>query len=103
MARKRVLNEDRLRTLASEAAEGLEGLDPNLVFDETVRNLFDGVALADVNATLVMSARTLIEKEPNYSYMAARLLCDALRTEALTYLGLEKQQATQHEMESDVW
>lgn len=96
---RQVLDEGRLRTLASEAAEGLEGLDSNLVFNETVRNLFDGVALVDVNATLVMSARTLIEKEPNYSYMAARLLCDSLRTEALTYLDLKANQATQREME----
>jgi ribonucleoside-diphosphate reductase alpha chain len=39
----------------------------------------------------------MIEQEPNYSYVAARLLCDNLRTEALSFLGVA-QTATQHDM-----
>ena len=36
--------------------------------------------------SLVITARTMIEKEPNYTYVAARLLCDTLRAEALSFL-----------------
>ncbi|HNE26877.1 MAG TPA: ribonucleoside-diphosphate reductase subunit alpha, partial [Pseudomonadales bacterium] len=46
---------------------------------------------------LVITARALVEKEPNYSYATARLLMDQLRAEALSFLGLA-QQATQSEM-----
>jgi ribonucleoside-diphosphate reductase alpha chain len=95
----RPLNLERLMTLAVESAEGLAGVSPELVYDETLRNLFDGVALKDVNTTLVMAARTLIEKEPNYSYVAARLLADGLRTEALGFLDIAPAQATQHEIQ----
>ena len=44
-----------------------------------------------------MTARTLVEKEPNYTYVTARILLDNIRTEALTYLGI-KTQATHTEM-----
>ena len=45
-----------------------------------------------------MSARTFIEKEPNYTFVAARLLLDNLRTEALTELNGTRTEATQKEM-----
>ena len=35
-----------------------------------------------------MSARTLVEQEPNYSYVAARLLLDLLRSEASEFMGV---------------
>ena len=41
-----------------------------------------------------MTARTLVEQEPNYTYVTARILLDNIRTESLTYLGMQKQ-ATQ--------
>jgi ribonucleoside-diphosphate reductase alpha chain len=44
-----------------------------------------------------MTSRTLVEQEPNYTYVTARILLDNIRTEALTYLELQKQ-ATQQEM-----
>jgi ribonucleoside-diphosphate reductase alpha chain len=44
-----------------------------------------------------MTARTLVEKEPNYSFVAARLLLDSLRSEALTFLDVAES-ATQSEM-----
>src|SRR5690606_5217918 len=54
---------------------------------------------ADLNTSLVISARTLVEKEPNYTYATARLLMDKLRCEALGFLDVAET-ATQHQMES---
>ncbi len=84
------LNVQRLRTLVEEACRGLDETDPQVILDDSCRNLFDGVKEEDVSQTLVMSARTLIEKEPNYSYAAARLLMDILRKEALDFLDMPR-------------
>ena len=51
---------------------------PNVFTSETMKNLFDGVASKDVSPTVVMSARGLIDREPEYSQVAARLLLDEL-------------------------
>ncbi|MDE2034919.1 MAG: ribonucleoside-diphosphate reductase subunit alpha, partial [Pseudomonas sp.] len=61
------------------------------------KNLYDGVALTDVNTALVMTARTLVEREPNYSFVTARLLMDTLRAEGLGFLKVADS-ATHHEM-----
>ena len=53
--------------------------------------------MEDVRTSLVMTARTLVEHDPNYSYVTARLLLDSLRSEALTFLGVAKA-ATHAEM-----
>ena len=80
------------------ACAGLDGTDAEAIMADTCRNLFDGVKEKDVSQTLVMSARTLIDQEPNYSQAAARLLLDTMRREALGFLGLDTGVATQHEM-----
>ena len=92
------LDMDRLVAVVDEACNGLEHVDGRLIIDDALRNLFDGVKEADVNPALVMSARALIEKEPNYSYVAARLLLDGLRREALTYVNQSDMEATQAQM-----
>ncbi|HHH12664.1 MAG TPA: ribonucleoside-diphosphate reductase subunit alpha, partial [Thiolapillus brandeum] len=91
------LDIQRLRNLVAEACEGLTETDPQQILDDTCRNLFDGVKEEDVYQTLVMSARTLIDTEPNYSHAAARLLMEILRREALTFLELPTVQ-TQAQM-----
>ncbi|WP_082922660.1 ribonucleoside-diphosphate reductase subunit alpha [Halothiobacillus diazotrophicus] len=92
------LDQARLRALVDEACAGLSDVDAGAVARETLRNLFDGVPEKEVNTALVMSARTLIEKDPNYSYVAARLLLDGLRTEALRFLKQPVTECTQAEM-----
>ncbi|MCO8168363.1 ribonucleoside-diphosphate reductase subunit alpha [Pseudomonas sp. 21LCFQ02] len=87
----------RLHTIVSEACEGLAEVDANLIQNDTLKNLYDGVAIKDVNTALVMTARTLVEREPNYSYVTARLLLDTLRAEALSFLDVAES-ATHHEM-----
>ena len=91
------LDSGRLKTVISEACARLEDVDPDALFDDTLKNLYSGVEIKDVRLSLVMTARTLVEKEPNYSYVAARLLLDSLRSEALSFLGV-CEDATQSEM-----
>ncbi|QOF85795.1 ribonucleoside-diphosphate reductase subunit alpha [Pseudomonas sp. ADPe] len=91
------LDMGRLQTIIREACEGLAEVDGGLIERETLKNLYDGVAEKDVNTALVMTARTLVEREPNYSYVTARLLMDTLRAEALGFLGVVES-ATHHEM-----
>jgi ribonucleoside-diphosphate reductase alpha chain len=94
----RPLDRARLEALVAEACEGLEEVSASAIVDDTLRNLFDGVSEKDLATALVMSARTLIEKEPNYSQVAARLLLNDLRSEALRFLHGGTVGATAHEM-----
>ena len=92
------LDMDRVLAVVNEACDSLEQVDSSLIIDDALRNLFDGVNEADVNHALVMSARALIEKEPNYTYVAARLLLDGLRREALSHINQNATEATQAQM-----
>ncbi len=92
------LDVSRLATIIEEACHGLENVDGDFILSETERNLFDGVPEKDVPLTLIMSARTQIEKEPDYAFVTARLLLDKLRREALTFIYDVKSEATLHEM-----
>ncbi|MCB1877685.1 MAG: ribonucleoside-diphosphate reductase, partial [Chromatiales bacterium] len=95
---KKPLDRERLALLVSEACKGLGDVAPDGILAETLRNLFDGVAEKDVAQATVMAARTLIEKEPNYSYVAARLLLDSTYRESLEFLGLGNRSVTHGEM-----
>jgi ribonucleoside-diphosphate reductase alpha chain len=92
------LDMSRLIAIINEACNGLDYVEGHHIIDDAYRNLFDGVKEQDVNHALVMSARTLIEKEPNYTYVAARILLDQLRQEALSYIDGTLSRATQSEM-----
>jgi len=91
------LDTGRLRTVIAEACDGLDGVDADRIYQATIKNLYSGVKFNDVQVALVMTARTLVEVEPNYTYVAARLLMDTLRSEALNFLGVAVR-STQGEM-----
>ena len=79
-----VLDLDRLRGLIESACAGL-GADvkPGPIMTETMRNLYDGVPMDEVYKASVLAARTLIEKDPDYTYATARLLFHTMAREAL--------------------
>ncbi|MGV6808696.1 MAG: ribonucleoside-diphosphate reductase subunit alpha [bacterium] len=95
--RKR-LDTKRLKTIVDEAVQGLDDTDAKQVCEDTIHNLFDGVPEKEVSAALVMAARIKIEQTPNYSYVAARLLLDSLRREALSFIEEQPTEATLAEM-----
>ena len=91
------LDLDRIHTIVSEACFDLADVSETRILDEALKNLYDGVTAAELSTSLVITARTMIEQEPNYTYVAARLLCDNLRAEALNFLGVATS-ATQADM-----
>ena len=58
-------------------------VNPKIVVEQAVRDCYDGISLNEVRRALILSARSLIEREPAYNYVTARLLLDMVRAEVL--------------------
>ena len=85
------LDINRLASVVNHACEGLEDVSAEVILKESIKNLYDGVSVSDMKSALVMSARTKVELEPNYSFVTARILLDELRSEALTFLDIAEE------------
>jgi ribonucleoside-diphosphate reductase alpha chain len=92
------LDWDRVAHVISEAVAGLQDVAAAPVLAETKRNIYNGISADELALAQILAARTLIEQEPNYTYVSARLLLDKLRAEALSYLANEPKLASQDEM-----
>ncbi len=79
----------RLRTVVGEACAGQKDVDAERIISEALTNMYDGISEQDVATSVLISARTLVEEEPNYTYVTARILLDGLRAEALAFLGVQ--------------
>ncbi len=85
------LDVGRLQDLIVAAAKGLtEYVDTDAILKETIKNLYDGVSLDEVFKSAILAARALIENDPAYSQVTARLLLHTIRREVL---GEEVSQA----------
>jgi ribonucleoside-diphosphate reductase alpha chain len=92
------LDEVRLAAVIGEACTGLDGVSAEAVLTEAHRNLYDGISQDELALAPILAARTLIETEPDYAKVSARLLLDKLRREALSFVEGWPEQATQAEM-----
>ncbi|CAJ0774118.1 hypothetical protein LMG7141_00073 [Ralstonia condita] len=80
----RPLDMAALRNVIVSACEGLgEAVDPEPILKETVKNLYEGVPMTQVYDSAILAARTLIEKDPAYSQVTARILLHTIRREIL--------------------
>ena len=81
---RKPLDLDALGALLQSACTGLgEAVAPAAILDATLRDLYDGVPMAEVRKSAILAARALIEKEPAYSYVTARLLLETIQQEVL--------------------
>jgi ribonucleoside-diphosphate reductase alpha chain len=78
------LDLQRLQALIVDACSGL-GADvkPDPIVAETKRNLYDGVPIEEVYKASILAARTLIEKDPDYTFATARLLLHTIVKEVI--------------------
>src|SRR6202162_5139080 len=79
----RPLDFARLTELIKTSCEGLPEVEPDRILKATLKDLYEGVPMDEVRKCVVLASRTLIEKDPPYSFVTARLLLDAIRFEAL--------------------
>ena len=64
--------------MLADCAENLENIDINSVLHRALQDLYDGVKIDEVYKSLILSSRSMIETEPNYSFLTARLLLNQL-------------------------
>ncbi|MDO8208569.1 MAG: ribonucleoside-diphosphate reductase subunit alpha, partial [Gallionella sp.] len=80
----RPLDLDRMTALVQSACAGLgEVVSADVVIQGALKDMYDGVPLHEVHKCLILSARSLIEKEPAYNFVTARLLLNNICSEVL--------------------
>jgi ribonucleoside-diphosphate reductase alpha chain len=78
------LDLEHIKGLIAAACQGLsDDVKPDPIVAETMRNLYDGVPMDEVYKASILAARTLIEKDPDYTYATARLLLHTIFKEVL--------------------
>jgi ribonucleoside-diphosphate reductase alpha chain len=92
----RPLDLARLTQLVQSSCAGLADVEPERIMKATLKDLYDGVPMDEVRKCVVLAARTLIEKDPAYSFVTARLLLDAIRYEALGEEATHADMATKY-------
>jgi ribonucleoside-diphosphate reductase alpha chain len=79
---KKPLDMDAVTGLIGAACAGLEKhVDADAILAETLKNLYDGVPVDELHKSAVLAARALMEKDPAYSQVTARILLHSIRKE----------------------
>ncbi|OGA49472.1 MAG: ribonucleoside-diphosphate reductase subunit alpha [Betaproteobacteria bacterium RIFCSPLOWO2_12_FULL_62_13] len=87
----------RITALVESACEGLgREAGPEPILQAMQRDLYEGVPMDEVRKSLVLAARALIEQDPSYSYVTARLLLHSLRLETLGEEVTHAEMATRY-------
>jgi ribonucleoside-diphosphate reductase alpha chain len=56
-------------------------VDADAIVAETLKNLYDGVPVEELHKSAILAARALMEKDPAYSQVTARILLHTIRKE----------------------
>jgi ribonucleoside-diphosphate reductase alpha chain len=88
---RRLLVVQEVRDLVDAACSGLEKhVDGDAIVAETFKNLYDGVPVEELYKSAILAARALMEKDPAYTQVTARILLHVIRREVF---GKETPQA----------
>ena len=81
---KEVLEPQRIRRTLIRACRGFEDrCEAREMADETMRNLYDGVRIDEIEKAMIFAAKSRIELDPAYGYVTARLLLETIYRETL--------------------
>ena len=75
------LDTNKINLCVERACEGLDEVSASEVILDAHVQLYDKITTKEIDSALIMSARQKIEKEPNYSYVASRLLLATIHKE----------------------
>ena len=75
------LDIDKVNICALRACDGLENVSASEVVIDANVQFYDKITTKEIDQGPILSARSKVEKEPNYSYVAARLLLGNIHKE----------------------
>ncbi len=87
---KTTITHVKLHEHIAHAVGSVADVSADLIFDSTLKSCFDGMKGTDLADMVVLAARSMIDQEPNYSQVAARLLLNNLSVEALNFIHSSK-------------
>lgn len=94
---KRPLDVAALTARIEAACAGLgEAVDASKILQNTLKDLYDGVSTDEVRKCAILSARSLIEQDPAYSFVTARLLLNNICCEILGENVTQADMATRY-------
>ncbi len=79
--RTEIFDIKKVKKAIARAAKGLKFVDENIIAEEVKKNVFDGIETKNISKALVMAAKAFIERDPEYSFLASRLLLDSIYKE----------------------
>lgn len=83
---RRPLDINDVHALVGAACSGLEKhVDADAIVAETLKNLYDGVPVEELHKSAILAARALMEKDPAYSQVTARILLHTIRKEVFEH------------------
>ncbi len=81
---REALDPQRIRRKIMRACRGLEAVCSwQQVSEDTLKDMYDGIRSDEIEKAVVMAAKSKIEREPAYTFVAARLLLDQIYSEVL--------------------
>ncbi len=109
---ERLIDLDEVRFKFETCCKGLADVSAEKLFREAVKNYFNGMTERQLAQANIMAARSYIEKEPNWGFVAARLLLlteyqealaqetsfERMRAEYPDYLATFVQTGVRHEL-----
>jgi ribonucleoside-diphosphate reductase alpha chain len=91
------LDAQRIRRRIIGACRGVDqNCSARNLADETLKSLYDGVKPDEIEQAMIYAARSHIEHEPDYTFVAARLLLRKIYREALPPFSTPTELAAQH-------
>ncbi|MDD2750605.1 MAG: ribonucleoside-diphosphate reductase subunit alpha [Acidithiobacillus sp.] len=94
---QRTLDLKRLRAVIEEACSGLgEAVSVDTLMSNTSKNLYDGISEDELFQAPILASRVMIERDPAYAYVSARLLLDRVRWEVLGEAATQAEMAARY-------
>ncbi|MCC2625606.1 MAG: ribonucleoside-diphosphate reductase subunit alpha [Burkholderiales bacterium] len=80
---KKELNASHLMDVVTKACTGLAATSAKAILDEALRNVYDGVTEDELYKSIILASRQLIEVEPEYNFVTARILMHTIAQEVM--------------------
>ncbi len=89
--KQKKLAKSHIKERISKACAGINGTLAEDLYKDSLKGFYEGMNISDVDEGIIMSARTFIEREPNYTYVTARLLLNKLADQVLNSLNIAER------------